>query len=1210
MNEDTFNQLSQEKRVLLVNFFNEFSKSSFDEYECHDEVMGGARQAKNHLINQIYKTIYNKDLEDFDPSEFQYFLDKIIPNTPTTNTNEFSSIKKMHHDIVHTFEKFNTLSLDDLRTMYKLRKPISIDFIRFINDAEREFEEMDVKVNNKAGDDLPLETFLVIYKAYIIARSQLPQEQDNLFKPLDGVDGTDDLSFFAKRLYFFILQTDLFDPIPIGMDNPEDLINQKNKFGELMDPHKFQQYRLLALIALARKFTMNPLEVTSNNIPQLLNILDQYNDPSEFVDSADLGKYMPEDVINKYHNQQAKAIFDKFSTKKDGIRDLLKSFKNKDKDPKKKKPKQQVLGEVFESVEPEIQEIVEFTSIKNPKENVKTLSRKADLLVNMVETAEDEVDKFAALNIVSRALQAKVLENIDDGPGVGEKKQLLTRTLAKMNDKLINDLLIKIKTPGLYQFLTYISTQANLNDIKVLGRNQKNSSDPDRANNFTLDKVIFLHRWYDVSKKAIQNKIQKQQTLSKDEQIINNLVGPSQHLKNSISINHGGNKANGIGGVYKNLLLTSMFLEYYPSLKFMAELIPLFERFSAIEHENPTERIHESYKEMFVTLYNIVLDIRSDEIQMQGRSTMVVFLEKLHEIRNDLLEAHMSKQNEEVLTAKHSMTYKDVARASYFVYYHLSLDLEMANVLEEQIAGNFGVNELIARDSQILKQKYPNADIDTFLHNRFDFGGIAFEMSNFLTYIYLHDRNYIRNTCVNFQPEEGESSVKLNGFCAQAMIFMSSMEFLSHSSSGDFNAWTETVFSDPVFKAYVVENKGIFYASLEMINRESNMLRTLHSERLSKLIDDEQARVINLQEARERGEQIEKTDYESFFLLDPKDKSWLINYMYVNFERVYKPHEKALFEAFGNIIETEVLDDYIGPIKKIHYNDLELEAKSFNVEAFRVMLLFTQTFEHFTTIADYVMNHNRSQLLIYLKKENDGQSGIINTLLDRIYEEGDINTDRVKEIIKEYFNQYNDVLIKKCESSIQDELNRDSLDDFGDIQDLLGDTENLQEQTFTIEVDQNGIDRINQERDSELMSSRAQTQMNMLKKGIGSIVNLKINGMEGMGGVTINSKFSESDNEDEQSPTMKNSTRQVNNIAVGNVLSSLVTSSGQERKNTKVVNSPSLDFMQKKQTLLKNLKTTYEKIDEKSFGSQIDSFRSNKSQQPSGIQKNLKKLLI
>ena len=1188
LDEENFNQLSQEKRVLLVNFFNEFSKSSFEAYECG----GQGKQAKTHLINQIYKTIYNKDLDEFNPSEFQYFLDKIIPNTPTTSTTDFSSIRKMDHDIVHTFEKFNTLSLDDLRTMHRLRKPISIDFIRFINDAENQFSEMDVSVNNKANDDLPLETFLVIYKAYIIGRSDLPEDQQKLLIPIDGVEAQGDLPHIAKRLYSFILQTDLFDPIPADEENPEVLIAKRNKYGQLMDPIKFQQYRLLALIALARMFNMNPMEVTQNNIPQLNNILDQYVDPSEFVDSGDLSKYMPPQVIQKYHNQQAKAIFDNFDKKKDEIRDLL---KNKLKNPKGKKPKKEVLSEVFQSAEPEIEDIVNFTNISNPKENIKTLAVKANLLTSMVENATDEVDQFSALNVIARALHTKVLKNIEDGPGVAEKKKLLTVTLVKMNDKLINDLLLKIRTPGLYQFLTYISTQANLNDTKVLGRNQKFSSDPDRANNFTLDKLIFLHRWYDVSKKSVLVKQQQGVNLDKNDLAITKLVGPSRHLKESLSMHYNNQGSNGVSNVYKHLLMTSMFLEYYPSLKFMAELIPLFERFSAIEHENPTERIHENYKEMFITLYNIILDIRSDDYEIQGRSTVTVFLERLHLIRHELLEAHMSRKNEQKLTARHSMTYKDVARVSYFVYYHLSMDMEVQGLLEEQIAGNFGVNDLIEKDKVIIQQKNPMIDAEQYLHQRFDFGGIAFEMSNFLTYIYLHDRNYIRNVCVNLQTEEDESSIKLNGFCAQAMIFLNSMEFLSGSTGGDFSLWMDTVFGDEIFKQYVIANKGIFFAALEMINRESNMLRTLHTERLSKLIDDEQARVINLQELRQNGDQIAKTDYESFFMLDAKDKSWLVNYMFVNFERVYNKHEEALFAAFADIVKNDHLDDYIGPIKKIHYNDLELEAKSFNVEAFRVLLLFTQTFDEFAKIADYVMNHNRSQLLIYLKKENDGQSNVINTLLDRVANEGQPDLNRVKEIIKEFFNQYNDVLIQRCENSIQEELELDFLDDFGDMNDILGDSGQNHDNTFSIDVDQNGIDRIQSERESQELSNRAQTQMNMLKKGIGAQVNLLINTNAGNGNLVINSNFSESLSDNEESPTKIASKRQVDNIAIGNVLSSLITSSDGGNKKTKIVNSPSVNFLQKKKTLVKNLKSTYEKVDEKSFGSQMNSHRSNQN---------------
>ena len=1165
LNQENFQKLSQEKRVLLVSFFTEFAKHDFSAYECEvddEEGMG----AKSHLINQIYQTIYDKDLPEFSPENFHYFLDKVIPNTPTTPQTDFDGVKKMDHDIVHTYEKFNNLTLDDLLLMYQLRRPISIDFINFINDAEQEFEEMDVKVNSKPEEDVPLETFTTIYKAYIIGRSELPEDQHPLFEPLDGQDEEDDLPRIAKRLYFFIMQTKLFDPseIPVeerGSDEEDPSIAQKARFGEFMDPNKFQKYRTLALIALSRKFTLKPKEFTAQHIPQLLDIIDKYNDPNEFVDSGDLGKYMPQEVVDKYHNQQAKAIFDKFEAKKDSIREKLQTFANRQKTGKKKKPKMEVLGEVFEDVEPEIQEIVNFTSISNPKENKATLAKKADMLVGMVENTDDDVDKFATLNIVSRALQTKILNNIPDEPkdkDTQDKKRLLATTLAKMNDKLINDLLIKIKSPGLYQFLTYISTQANLNDLKALGKIQKNSSDPDRANNLTLDKLIFLHRWYDVSKKNCVAKLQKGEKLDKNETVINNLVGPSAHFKNSLEMSHGNKRSRGVGEVYKHLLLTPMFLEYYPSLKFMAELIPLFERFSNIEHENPTERIHENYKEMFVTLYNIILDIRSDDLEMKGRKTIDVFLEKLHQIRSELLEAHISKVNEDFLTAKHSMTYKDVARVSYFAYYHMSLELG-TDVFQQQFESEFGLKELAAKESQME-------------HNRYDFGGAAFELSNFLTYCYLHDRNFIRTLCVNMNATEDQSSIQLNGFCAQSMIFMNSMEFLSRSESGDFNAWIETVFSDEHFKAYVVNNKAIFYAALEMINRESNMLRTLHSERLSKLIDDEQARVYDL--AQEDEEERELSNYEMFFMLDQsRDKAWLVNYMFINFEKVYTNYQKPLFDAFADIIENEVLDDYIGPIKKIHYNDLELEAKSFNVEAFRVMLLFTQTHEHFIKIADYVMNHNRSQLLVYLKKENDNNSTLVDALLDEISEAQDQELDTVKEIIKQKFNQYNDILVKKCESSIINALEDDNILGFGDIADLLGE-ESSTTQTFSIEVDQDGINEMENKK-----TEREQSRLNMIKKGIGAKVNLMINEMGGQGQINITSNFSDEDLE--QRDEEINSQKQVDNLAINNVLSNLASSMSTQNKEVKILSgkSPvSIDF--RKNTLVKSLRSNYERMDE------------------------------
>ena len=1190
LDEDNFGKLTQEKKIFLQKFFTEFSKHDFEDYECDSGA--GQKQAKTHLINQIYNHIYDKDLEHFDPSEFGYFLENIIPNTSTVN-NEYSSIKKMDHDIVHTFEKFNSLSLDDLRTMFKLRKPISMDFIGFLNNAEPEFAAIDVSINEKETDNVPLEVFTVIYKAYIVSRGSLPEDQAELLAPIDGIEEDEELPNLAKSLYSFLLRTPLFDQVAIDDPDSENKIQERAKFAQLLAPITFKKYRLLALTVLLNKFSLNPIEFNNNYVPELLNVLESYNDPAEFAASTDLAKYYPEAVIDMYHNKQLQSVFDSFNIKKSDLKNkIFKTFDNKSKDKKKqRKARDTMIETIEEDAGPEINNIVEITKINNPKEAPMMLAKKAQKLADIVENVDDDVDKFAATTILNRALQSQVLNaeyKPEDEP-FNAKKKILAKVLLSINNKLINDLLIKIRSPGLYQFLTYISTQSNMNDLKILGRSQKSSSDPDRANNFTLDKLIFLHKWYEVSKKGCTEKLKNGQELSKEEKIINNLHGPSAHFANSLTLTYGQKTTRGVVKVYQHLLLTSMFIEYFPSLKFMAELIPLFERFTAIEHENPTERIHENYKEMFIYLYNIVLDIRSDDLEMKGRTSMTVFLEKLHEIRDDLLEAHMSKKNEEVLTARHSMTYKDVARVSYFVYYHISLDLQNSEIFEEQIAGNFGINELMQRDLPLLQERYNETDFDveTFLHNRYDFGNVAFEMSNFLTYMYLHDRDFIRNLCVVYNPGQDESNIKLNGFCAQSMIFLTSMEFLSRSESGDFEAWIANVFGNETFKNYVLNNKGIFYASIEMINRESNMLRTLHSERLSKIIDDEQARTIKLSDLRDKEEEFEPSLYEQFFMLDPaKDKSWLINYMFVNFERAYQSYESHLYTGFNTIIQNEPLDDYIGAIKKIHYSDLELEAKSFNVEAFRVMLLFAQTFENFEKIADYLIERNRSSLLIYLKKESDGHSELISELHNRVIAHVHAgNADnraklpgQVVDTIKELFNQYSDVLIERCESGLQAELTVENFDDFGDILDMLGESSEDRTETIYAEIDREELQKTKENLSVESIAEKDSSRLMTLRKGIKAKAMIQINGNSGEGVALVGNAPEETFNFINSEISNRNtpSQQQIMNITMNGIVSSLADVNKLDQKVKINSNSPRAAFANRKDTLMKGLKNKTE----------------------------------
>jgi hypothetical protein len=368
-----------------------------------------------------------------------------------------------------------------------------------------------------------------------------------------------------------------------------------------------------------------------------------------------------------------------------------------------------------------------------------------------------------------------------------------------------------------------------------------------------------------------------------------------------------------------------------------------------------------------------------------------------------------------------------------------------------------------------------------------------------------------------------------------------------------------------------------------MINRESNMLRTLHSERLSKLIDDEQARVLDL----EAGHQL--TEYENFFMLnEEQDKSWLINYMFVNFERVYSTHEQTLFSAFNDIVQNEQLDDYIGPIKKLYYSDLELEAKSFNVEAFRVLLLFTQTFENFEKIAGYVMRHNRSQLLIYLKKENDNKSSIINSLLDQISRENATDINRVKEIIKEMFNQYSEILVKQCQDDILQELSTENLEDFGDILDMLGESENTKQDTFKIEINQESVKKALQQEIVHQMAEKKASSQHLKKKGIGAKVNLQIDNNEGeLNDLKLITLVS-----NEESPaTMineKKSIDQIDQLSIGNVLSGMMRSST-VIDSSKQANFPINDMVSRRKTFVKTMKSTYEGIKRSQSNSQTDS---------------------
>ena len=1022
-----FDDVDPNDQGLLFLIYDELKIFEFSGYTCEGV------DARKHLIGTVVQIMYGKPVLEIDPKQFADFLNQIIPHTHISQESVYKPLVNLDHDLIHVYENFVSITLSDIKNLKKFGKPTSIDFLSFIEKAEDKINSLNLNLNTKGGEDVPLEVFTIIYKLFLIARGDTPKDYNALFQPMYNLDGNDELKEIAKILFQFTLTTKIFDPVDEESSNSLTQVSERSVFVQLIDPIKFSRYRLIILIVLAKEFTDVAVDQFSKHKPDLSNIFDQLTGTEELIPINDYKQYFPDDVVDNHHGNQITTMMKTYLAKKNTEKKIY--------DQKSKKDRKMTKITMIEESDPELNQIVEFISVKNPKESTKNIKTKSAFLTRLVEDADNDFDKKIVGSVINKA----VVTNLKSTPKSNEtpdqdtiqKRLGLALVLRTTNIRLVNTLLEKINTPGLYQFLTYISTSNNMNDLKVLG-NKKSSNYKERILNYTLDKLLFVHKWYELNKNKTFN-------MGNQMQIQQHLQGPSAQSKKNFSLTIGKNVIQGADKVYTHIITTETITKYFDSLKFMAELVGLFDEFSTVLTHNQG-RIAESYRLVFVNMYNIILDMRSDDFDTSGCDSIELFMDKLHEIRDELLESHMDDNKEKLVTNKYSLTYKDVIRTSYFTYYYSDKTFADENLFVTQMEHNFGLTELFKKHKELNAVVNTNQAQNSYVHNKFDFGDVAFEASDFITFLYVHDREYIRHLC-QIEAEIDQSvntyqSIRLNGFCGQAMIFLRSLEFLSSMDAGNFESWFNFVFEDPKFKNYALQHKGIIFAAFEIINREANMLRTMHSEKLQAIIDEEMS---YFSEHKGNIDPIEHRHFESVFQLTGIiDKSWLINYMYVNFEKVYTAHERLIFKAIEKIIENGKMFDYFITSIKGHYSDVELELKAFVMKTFRVFLLYTQKYEHFEKIADFLMTKQRSHLLIYLKRENDDRSDFVDRLLNEISQNPQMQVDDLVEIINNIFDEEFSKTIEACEDDFFSNIETEDLDYFGEIQDDNKSSKNLE----------------------------------------------------------------------------------------------------------------------------------------------------------------------
>ena len=1030
-----FDGISVLDKILLTLVFDELKIYDFNGYSC------GGNTARTHFISKVIELIFNKKIDPVNPEDFQYFLESITTHTNISERSEYSPVVKLDHDLIHVFQKFISLTLQDIMVLHKSGMPVSVDFLRFVNSAENKISELGLNMNTKEEENVPLEVFTMIYKLYLISRGSMPANYAKLFEQMKSLDGIDETKKIAKMLFLFVLKTNIWNEIATEESNNLQKMAERSRYVQVLDQQTFHRYRLITLVVLAKEFTGVLIEEFGKYNDYLENIFSSMIDGEELIPIEGYKSFVPKSIVDKHHGDKVSTMLKSFM-KSQSIKES--KFRQQQKSQKKKTTQNN-----FEDDYPELNSVVQFIQITDPQESPQSIQKKGAVLSKLVMDAETEFEKLTLTKIINKAAVTSLKSSKVDNknPESLQKKIGISLLMNTVNTKLILTLLEKVNTPGLYQFLTYLSTNNNLNDLKVV----KDSGNPNfkqRMMNFTLDKLLFIHKWYDINK-------ERPMRFGEEATVQQHLNGPSADSQKRIAImTSNGTAVQGWKNVLEYIVRSDMITKFYDSLKFMAELVGLFDEFSnVLTHQNG--RVSESHRLVFVNLYNLILDIRSDDFDSEGLDTSDLILDKIHEIRQELLKAHLDDQQEKIMTRKHSLTYKEVVRVSYFLYYHAQKTFQDESVFVTQMDSNFGLKELQEQQTELVSQPDSNGKQP---HNKFDFGGIAFEASDFIIFLYMHDREFIRKSCETYSvttstsaPQKKYYSIRHNGFCAQAMIFLNTINFLSTMETGTFEDWYRFVFEDPEFAKYVLSHKGIIFAAFEIINREANMLGTLHSERLKEIIDDEQNHLSN----KKTVDFAQHRHYESVFKLSGDvDKTWLVNYMYVNFERAYTKSEKLIFEAFEHIITTGVLSDLFITSIKGHYSDVELEAKAFVMEAFRVTLLFTQRYSSFEKIAEFLMRKERSHLLIYLKRENDNRSEIVDMLLDKIAENKNITAEQLAEIIKQMFDERFKKTVEICQDEFMDELDLDDLDNFGNLDDEFLTSNSQEQKTLQLQVTQ------------------------------------------------------------------------------------------------------------------------------------------------------------
>ena len=960
----------------LVSFFNKFINYDYDGYRCIDS-QGNNKPARDALVERFYKIIYHKDYQFSDSPDYGVFFNKISPRNES-NDSKLTKVVDYDHGFIKFHTTFDDLNLEKLKMLKDTVYPISTPFLKFLNNYVDEYSKLGLKIPLIDGNrNIKTKVFGTIYRLYVTERSEINDPEHNY--------GAEDLPSVCKDLYNYVLKTEDFDN---KIDN-SNLIKKTN-IQNFVNVKKFNEYRF-AILAILGKMVQelgdNDKNFIQDNKDDILSIVDKLTNFNGLVPVETISNVFGDDVYNAYKQITAKNIL------KNVIPTAMERIEKynqimPEEDPLDV-PEEEESIEDPEKVNKEDEmknNLRTFMDIKNVDEDPVFLEQRTHAFIENLANNDLEtvVPIISALDSVFKYNPNTRPQDI---PKIHDRMKVVRKPLMEYYEDVFKNMLSNITTPGLYNLFLFLSGSNQLYDTIIMS-NPDPELNKERQRLFTFDKTLFLHKWHEIMKERYESAEDKSQ-FKKIEAILSSSIPNSKMLKNNLSINYRGKELRGYDGVFNNLLEPSVVASYIKNLFFMSKLFDLFAKFYNLSDRN--EPLDHKLEKNLLILYKLILDIRVNKFNVTTSEDYTLLFKKIYQIRTTLLEAHINKKISSQFANKYSVTYSEVNKITYFLHYMLSQNnKERIEIFKKDIMGNFGAKKLAMKYSAIINE----GGVE---HNPFEFGEIAYGSYDFILHIYKYDNEFLEKLC-DINELNAET---MTGFCAQVLLFSRTVKFLGTEQNGSFTNWVEKTMVGGI-KEFVMKNKGIIFAVLEMINLCTDKIDALKVNTSINIHDTEEYQFIfnkNKKNDMSLSEE-EESEYFKLMMLGDEDKEWFVNYMYLRFENPYDVNREHIYRAFEELIDKEDMSQLLRGMIKFDYLDSEVIAKAYNRKALRSTLKYVRSHEGLGKIADYLIKENRAHMLVYLtKKKFKLDSILIN--IENLTNTNDI-VDRVKDILLQY----------------------------------------------------------------------------------------------------------------------------------------------------------------------------------------------------------------